>query len=84
MNGTICCVQQFWKKTTTYCKDVKLHFHKTEYNIPDVLCGKEGEVVNNTFGMLQSLGEKPTITYLANVTVLTADLDHKMLGRVLC
>jgi hypothetical protein len=39
-------------KIVRFCKCVKPHFCKTDFNIPDVLCGKKGEVFNNTFGML--------------------------------
>ena len=47
-------------------------------NIPFVLCGKKGELFNNTFGMLQYLSNKPTVTFLVNVQVLTPNLDHKI------
>ena len=44
---------------------------RTFSTVSVVLCGKKGELFNNTFGMLWSDGEKPTTTFLQYPTILT-------------
>ena len=59
----------FKPKSSPFCKDVKGHPYKTDFNIHVVLCGKEGEVFNNTLQMLQYSAEGRFVTYLVNFTI---------------